>query len=240
MPNLTLDSTEAPFIDCVIIPARGGSKRIPRKNLSLLNGRTLLERSIDLAKKVGSLVVVSSEDKEILDIATKSGALALKREDYLANDTATTLEVLHSAALELLKSHLRPESSVLCLYATALFANEKILKKALEKLKANKHLAYVVSVVENRGFHRALKFNAEGTLEFLQRGFEDSRTQDLPRVYNDAGQFYLGLASSFASNVALLGHSSAGIELEIAQDIDRPLDLEIAKKLLEIEVRDED
>lgn len=214
------------FIDYVIIPARGGSKRIPHKNMAKFNGKPMLEISIDLAKKVSKNVIVSSEDSKILEFATNLNAKSLKRDNSLASDFTPTLPVIIDA---IKKCDISPQDSVLCLYATAMFANREIILQALELLK-NGAGSYIVPVIENAKVMRSFKLE-NGKIDFIFKDFMDTRSQDLPKTYNDAGQFYLGYASSFLAEIPLLSHASYTIEMPLAWDIDTPQDLHIAQLL---------
>lgn len=218
------------MIDYVIIPARGGSKRIPHKNLALFNGISMLERSITLAQSVSKNVIVSSEDSKILDFAYSLNAMPFKRENSLASDNAPTLPVISNVLQALKKEQkIKKDSIILCLYATAMFATKELILQSLNLLK-QESCAYVVPVIENARVLRSFTLE-NNRLNFIFKEYMDTRSQDLPKTYNDAGQFYLGYASSFLDSIALLGESSLAIEMPLAYDIDTPKDLQIAEIL---------
>lgn len=249
------------FIDCVIIPARGGSKRILHKNLTPFLGVPMLERSIQLAKKVSNYVIVSSDDNDVLQCASRLDVIPMQRDHILASDITPTLPVLHHLVMQLLKSNekstctnqdnqyhkiynidkehkkskslpsLNQDSIVLCLYATAMFANEYYIEEAYNALLNNPLASYAVSVIDNQKACRSFALSNNGYIEFLFPQFIEKRSQDLPQIYNDAGQFYLGFAKSYINNIALLGNNSIAIKMDIAYDIDTQQDLAIAELL---------
>ncbi|RDU73468.1 pseudaminic acid cytidylyltransferase [Helicobacter aurati] len=236
-------STNQHIIDCVIIPARGGSKRIPQKNLLPFLGIPMLERSILLAKSVSANVIVSSDDEKILKFASEFEVIALPREAHLASDMSPTLPVLHHIVTQLLGSSsdsslalplLHAHSTVLCLYPTAMFTERDSIAKACRLLLDNPSSAYIVAIFSNQKALRSFTLDNEKNIQFLFPQFLTTRSQDLPLTYNDAGQFYLGFAKSYADNIPLLGNKSKGLELEIAHDIDTYQDLAIAQCLKQI------
>lgn len=244
-------------IDCVIIPARGGSKRIEHKNLQPFCGIPMLERSIKLAKMVSDYVIVSSDDLAILAFAKLKGAYPLMRDKALADDITPTLPVIIHALFPLLDKEamefatkikekeeyyynnmieniplqISLHSKVLCLYATAMFATEDMLLESCAMIDKNPQASYIVSIVELAKVFRSFTCNDSGFLEFMFPQFINTRSQDLPKAFFDAGQFYLGYTKSFLEKIPLLGQKSLGIELEYAHDIDTPLDLIIAESL---------
>ncbi len=213
-----------PKIDSVIIPARGGSKRIKHKNLRDFLGKPMILRAIEVAKSVCDNIIVSSDSDEILQIARDSGTKARLRECF-ADDTSTTLQVM-KYVLE--NEGIDENAIVLCLYPTAMFATTKSIESSLALLSSD--VAYVVPVVENAKVFRSFECR-EGRIEFLFRDFVSTRTQDLPKCYCDSGQFYLGYARNFLSNIPILSNKSAMFELPFALDIDREEDLAMAEAL---------
>ena len=369
-------------IDCVIIPARGGSKRIPRKNMQPFCGIPMLERSIELAKKLSDNVIVSSDDYSMLEFAENLGAYPLLRDKALADDMTPTLPVIIHALLPFIKAdsfdkglfdskllfsslfnsntlrhksqnnksldssddssdcHIQcreissisnrdispfskaqhdrildsknsilnpsahiefdkklesnnhaqstenantsdsknakdtlhisdksqnktffenhkstlknnnatlqsnknttqnkptlqifPHSKILCLYATAMFATEEIILESCFMLDKNPSTAYIVAMLEASKTFRSFCLDESGHLNFLFPEFIGTRSQDLPKAFIDAGQFYLGRAESFLKEIPLLGDKSMGITMQHAHDIDTMLDLAIAESL---------
>ncbi|RDU66405.1 hypothetical protein CQA53_03880 [Helicobacter didelphidarum] len=271
-------------MDCVIIPARGGSKRIPRKNLAKFLGISMLERSIHTAKLVSDCVIVSSEDNEILESARQLGVYTLKREKEFADDFTPTLPVIASVVYKILSDGARKQfhdymqqdiymnnlaltqsnvetikhtlqyiqfapqtsneaqnlavfdlhSTILCLYATSMFATQDSLLQALHCIHTQQS-AYVVSIIQNAKNFRSFTHNEEGYFQFIFPQYMHTRSQDLPEAFNDAGQFYLGFAKSFLFHIPILGKQSLGVELEYAWDIDSPQDLAIAETLFSLQ-----
>ncbi len=226
-------------IDCVVIPARGGSKRILHKNMQPFLGIPMIQRSINLAKEISNFVIVSSDDLNILEEAKKNGAYPLKRDTRLADDFTPTLPVIIDAIKPFINDKknkkinnniktIESNSSVLCLYATAMFATKDLILQAHNILEKYKNATYIVSILENKKIFRSFKKN-NGFIEFIFPNFMNTRSQDLEESFCDAGQFYLGYAKSFLSQIPLLGEKSMGIELKYGWDIDTPLDLTIAE-----------
>ncbi len=265
-------------IDCVVIPARGNSKRIVRKNMQPFCGIPMLERSIKLAHRLSDHVIVSSDELSMLEFAASLGAYPLVRDKALADDMTPTLPVVTHALLPFIHTdsfdeslldflhvniqktytqdnqiqqedfiesiknmmqwqedkpilHLTPHSKVLCLYATAMFATEQIILESCTLLDTNSNAAYVVAMLEASKVFRSFCLNGSGYLNFLFQDFINTRSQDLPQAFIDAGQFYLGKAESFLMQIPLLGEKSMGIKMAYAHDIDTMLDLAIAESL---------
>jgi N-acylneuraminate cytidylyltransferase len=216
-----------------LIPARGGSKRIPRKNVKIFGGKPIIAWSIDAALKAGCFddVVVSTDDCEIQDIARAHGAsVPFTRPEALANDFASTLDVVVHA-IEWYIEEGRPIDHVCILYATSPFVTAGDLRKANELLSTMSE-GYVVSVCEYAApIQRSLQINSNGRIEMLYPEHSQTRSQDLPKAYHDAGQFYFGAAASFCARKPLLGPAALPLILPIShvQDIDTPEDWEYAE-----------
>ncbi|MWV61451.1 pseudaminic acid cytidylyltransferase [Helicobacter saguini] len=221
------------YIDYVVIPARGGSKRIPHKNLALFNGKPMLEIAINLAKEVSKNVIISSEDSKILNFAKNLKVDILEREKSLADDFTPTLPVIIDT---INRCNIESNKSVLCLYPTAMFATKSNIFEALELLMS-KNVAYIVPVIENAKVMRSFTLE-DSKINFIFKEFMNTRSQDLKKTYNDAGQFYLGFAKSFLQEIPLLGESSHALEIQNAWDIDTPNDLKIAEMLAKINYKE--
>lgn len=221
-----------------IIPARGGSKRIPKKNIKSFRGKPIIAYSIEAALNSGlfTTVMVSTDDKEIAEIGKKYGAdVPFFRSEKTSDDFATTVDVL----LEILERYKELGAEfdrVCCLYPTAPFVTEAKLRQAVEKLSSN-NLDAVFPVVQfSYPIQRALKKNINGKLQFFFPEFELYRSQDLEKSYHDAGQFYFLKTTNFISNKSLLSGNTAGIvvsEME-AQDIDTDVDWKLAELKYEL------
>jgi len=215
-----------------IIPARGGSKRIPRKNIKDFLGKPIIAYSIEAALKSGLFdeVMVSTDDKEIAEIAIKYGAkVPFLRSDKNADDHATTVDVLIEV-MEKYKAQGRTFENIACLYPSAPFTTSNKLKEAYTILISKKLDAVFPVMPFSFPIQRSLKMN-EGKLDYFYPEFENSRSQDLEMAYHDAGQFYFINTSSLLNNKSILSKNTGAIlitELE-AQDIDNETDWKIAE-----------
>lgn len=212
-----------------IIPARGGSKRIPRKNIKLFQGQPMIAYPIRAALLSGLFdrVIVSTDDEEIAGVARELGAeVPFMRPAALADDHAGTVAVIQHALRELAATGDHPEYTC-CLYATAPFVLPEKLREGFELLAArpDKDFAFTVSDYA-APVQRALRVNADGGVESLYPEYQQTRSQDLERAYHDAGQFYWGRAAAWAEGKALHGSHSLPLVLPryLVQDIDSPED----------------
>lgn len=177
-----------------IIPARGGSKRIPRKNIKSFAGKPMICYAIDIAKRCGLFdrIVVSTDDDEIAKISIENGAqVPFRRPAELADDYATTVAVIRHAILacEGLGWNI---GIVCCIYPGVPLIRTQDLHAALVALE-NSNAKYSFPVAEySTSVHRALQRQAGGKMSSLFPEFELSRSQDMPSAYYDAGQFYWG------------------------------------------------
>lgn len=216
-----------------IIPARGGSKRIPRKNIKNFLGKPIITYSIEQALKSGLFeeVMVSTDDSEIANIALKSGAnVPFLRTEKNSNDFATTAEVL----IEVIKNYSKngfEYDNICCCYPTAPFVNTDRLIEGFELLNKEQ----VDSVLPISSFDytiwRSLKENENSYLSFNWDEFEDSRSQDLPQAFHDAGQWYWIKTKSLFTHNKIITPFTRGLllsSLEV-QDIDNIHDWKIAE-----------
>jgi pseudaminic acid cytidylyltransferase len=208
-----------------IIPARGGSKRIPRKNLKTFAGLPIIAHSIRVALASGLFdqVVVSTDDPEIEAVARAHGAqVPFRRPAHLADDHATTHAVV-SHALEELTRQGMALTHACCIYATAPFLQQRFLREGLALLREHPERAFAFSV-SSFGFpvQRALTLNAEGALVPLNPQFRETRSQDLAPAYQDAGQFYWGRVEAWLQNEVLYSERSLPVIIprHLVQDID--------------------
>ena len=173
-----------------MITARGGSKRIPRKNVKEFCGKPILLYSIEAALNAGMFdeVMVSTDDDEIAELAKAAGAsVPFMRSEATANDYASTDEVIMEVLQEYEKRGQQFESFC-CIYPTAPFITSERLKEAMELLKTADSVMPVVpfSYPPQRG----LIVNKEGFVERQYPQYAATRSQDLEKVYHDCGQFY--------------------------------------------------
>ncbi|MFT6586812.1 MAG: N-acylneuraminate cytidylyltransferase [Cognaticolwellia sp.] len=221
-----------------IIPARGGSKRIPRKNIKVFHGKPMIAYSIEAALKSGCFdrIIVSTDDQEIADIALKYGAeVPFFRPSAIANDFATTMDVMEHAIQYLATQNISPEF-VCCIYATAPFIVSDDLRKGLDILKETK-VEYAFSATSFPfPIQRAIKLTEKGTVKMFSEQYADTRSQDLIEAYHDAGQFYWGKTSAFIARKAIFDEHSKVVLLprKRVQDIDTVEDWELAEALFAI------
>lgn len=215
-----------------IITARGGSKRIPRKNIREFCGKPILAYSIEaaLASGIFDTVMVSTDDEEIAETARRFGAeIPFYRSERTANDYATTNDVL----LEVLEEYgKRGEHFDLacCIYPTAPFVTAEKLKTAVRQLTESDADTLIPVAAFSYPPQRAMIVK-DGRLVFEYPQYLDSRSQDLEPHYHDAGQFYVFRTQSFKRNRKLMiGNILPMVvsELEV-QDIDNQTDWEIAE-----------
>lgn len=211
-----------------VIPARGGSKRIPRKNVRLFAGEPMIAHSIRAAAASDCFdrIVVSTDDDEIAEIAAGFGAeIPFRRPAELSDDHTGTVDVVRHAvsALEAAGPLL---SHVCCVYATAPFLSPQTLREGLETLKSSAS-SYVFGVAEfTSPIQRALRIRDDRRVEPLWPENVDVRSQDLEPTFHDAGQFYWGTAEAWREAQPLHASSASALVLPShrVQDIDTPED----------------
>jgi pseudaminic acid cytidylyltransferase len=202
-----------------IIPARGGSKRIPRKNIRDFQGRPIIAWSIDTARQSGLFdeVLVSTEDAEIAQVAQALGAaVPFLRSARNADDHATTTDVIR----EVLERYKKQVDVACCIYPTAPFVTTEDLAEGLRLLEDND----VVLPVSRFGYPiwRSLSRSEDGRVSLNFPEHAMSRSQDLPAAYHDAGQWLWLRVAPFLAGGALLGPRTGSVILPIerVQDID--------------------
>lgn len=208
-----------------IIPARGGSKRIPRKNLKEFCGKPIIAYSIDAAKQSGLFdhVICSTDDEEIAAVARSFGAeTPFMRPPELANDHATTVPVIKHA-LQWVDQNMGKVDYGCCIYATAPFVQAQSLQAAWEKMQNKQVQGYVFSATTFPfPIQRAFKLHANGLVEMFHPENYNTRSQDLEEAYQDAGQFYWGSMASYMSEKIFFSTDSMAHVLPryMVQDID--------------------
>lgn len=211
-----------------VIPARGGSKRIPRKNIKNFFGKPMIAWSIEAALKSNCFdkVIVSTDDQEIADIAKQYGAeVPFMRPAELSGDYAGTTPVVKHA-VKWLSEHAQVPSRVCCLYATAPFVQTDDIQKGLEQLEqADADYAFTVTSYAFP-IQRAIKITKRNTVAMFAPEHFQTRSQDLEEVYHDAGQFYWGKTEAWLNEVVIFGEQSVPVILprHQVQDIDTPED----------------
>ena len=212
-------------MNIAIIPARGGSKRIPRKNITRFCGKPIIAYSIEAAinSKLIDRVIVSTDDYEIANVAKEYGAeIPFMRDKSLADDMTGTTPVIRSA----LSDYIALKNNVeycLCLYATAPFVTAQLLDQSLELLQQTK--ADYVFTAHRFSFpiQRALLEDEIGNIRPCSAVDMNKRSQDLPHAYHDAGQLYAAQASTWLdTSKAIFSERSRMLKLpsHLVQDID--------------------
>jgi pseudaminic acid cytidylyltransferase len=215
-----------------IITARGGSKRIPRKNIKNFLGSPIIKYSIDAALQAGCFteVMVSTDDEEIAALAISLGAkVPFMRSNENSNDFATTAEVI-TEVLEMYKKVGQHFDYACCIYPTAPFVTDFKLQQAY-KMLIEKNAETVVPVV-SFGFPilRSLKIE-DGLIKMNWPEYISTRSQDLVPAYHDCGQFYFIKTDLFLKNKKLFSENSVGYEMPESevQDIDTEEDWKVAE-----------
>lgn len=219
-----------------VIPARGGSKRIPDKNIRTFAGKPIIAYSIMAARESGCFdrVVVSTDSDEIAEVALKYGAeIPFLRPSEISDDHTPTIPVIRHAITALQRLGERPEI-VACVYATAPFLRGDDLRNAYNRLL--KCASFVFGVTEYRfPIQRALRRSAEGNVSMFTPDHFATRSQDLEPAWHDAGQFYLARAETWLTEEVIFQSSSIGLALspKRVQDIDTLADWEQAELMFE-------
>lgn len=216
-----------------IIPARGGSKRIPKKNIKSFLGKPMVSYAIKTAleSELFDEIMVSTDSEEIAKIAKEYGAkVPFMRSPVNSNDFATTMDVLEEVVLYYKKQNVHFDY-VCCIYPCTPLLTSDTLSKAFELLK-NSSLDCVFPVIQY-GFpiQRAVRINEDNLVEMIQPEHLLTRSQDLEETYHDAGQFYFLDGERLLQHKKLLTDNTGHVvlsEME-AQDIDNSSDWELAE-----------
>jgi pseudaminic acid cytidylyltransferase len=210
-----------------IIPARGGSKRIPRKNVKEFAGRPMIAYSIQAAQECGLFdkIIVSTDDEEIATIARSFGAeVPFMRPKELSDDHTATIPVIAHAIQTLQNNYVI--DNVCCIYATAPFIRSSDLIDAYNALLThNKQYAFPVTTFPFP-IQRGVKRDVEGNIEMFNPQHFATRSQDLEEAYHDVGQFYWGRAAAWLEGKPIFSDAATTIVLprHLVQDIDTPED----------------
>lgn len=211
-----------------IIPARGGSKRIPRKNVKAFCGKPMIAWSIEAARSSGCFerVVVSTDDAEIAEVARAWGAtVPFMRPVELSDDYTGTAPVIRHA-VEWLDEHDVKVDFACCLYATAPFVSLEDLRKGWRLIEKGA-CSYVFSVTSYAfPIQRAIRITESGRVAMFSPKHFNTRSQDLEEAWHDAGQFYWGTAQAWRNAQVIFGDDSMPVRLprHRVQDIDTPED----------------
>jgi pseudaminic acid cytidylyltransferase len=216
-----------------IIPARGGSKRIPKKNLKLFCGKPIIEYSIHAALSSGLFedVIVSTDSEEIALIAERSGAkVPFMRSSENSDDFAGTADVLVEVLLNLNKLNLAYKFGC-CIYPTAPLITIQSLKLAYNLLLEKRFNVVFPVLKYSYPIQRSLRLSAGNSVNMLWPENYKKRSQDFEPIYHDAGQFYWFNTSYIVSTKKLFGENVGALMIDElnAQDIDTEKDWEIAE-----------
>jgi len=221
-----------------IIPARGGSKRIPHKNIKLFMGKPIISYSINAAKKSGLFdkIIVSTDSKEIAQVAEKCGAeIPFFRPAELSDDFTGTDEVILHALNWFIKKDINIDY-VCCIYATAPFVKSEYIRDGFEVLRNTGSTSSFPVTTYPYPIFRSLKINSSGKLQMLWPEHLETRSQDLVEVYHDAGQFYWADVKKYLVEKRFLSESAAPVVIPryLVQDIDTIEDWERAEIMFQV------
>jgi pseudaminic acid cytidylyltransferase len=216
-----------------VIPARGGSKRIPAKNVRLFGGKPMIAWSIAAAIESGCFerIVVSTDDEQIAEIARGAGAeVPFMRPARLADDFTGTMPVIQHAIEWITHQGASPKLAC-CIYATAPFIAATDLRRGLEVLEQSRS-DYAFSVT-SFAFppQRAIRITADQRVEMVDPAQFNVRSQDLEEIYHDAGQFYWGRTDAWLASKPIFSSVASAVILprHRVQDIDTPEDWQVAE-----------
>jgi pseudaminic acid cytidylyltransferase len=211
-----------------VIPARGGSKRIPRKNIKSFNGKPMIAWSIEAAKASGLFerIIVSTDDVEIAEVAKQWGAeVPFIRPEELSNDHASTTSVIAHATQWAIDQGMDLEA-VCCIYATAPFVQVDDLMLGWDSLNSG-DWDYAFTVTDfSAPIFRAFQETGVGGIEMFYPEHFETRSQDLPVALHDAGQFYWGRPAAWIESKRIFDQRSKPVLIPRwrVQDIDTPDD----------------
>lgn len=228
-----------------ILPARGGSKRIPRKNILPFGGRPMISWPITAALQSGLFdhVVVSTDDDEIAKVAEAAGARApFRRPAHLSDDMSPARGVINHAIEQIEAEQGQTVQTVCCIYATAALITPEDLLAAREILASQPDARFVFAAASYpHPVQRAMTMDAHGGVEMLFPEHAKTRSQDLAETFHDAGMFYWGRRDAFMDNHPMFSAKSRPyiIPRERAQDIDTVEDWAFAEALLRLRLDQE-
>lgn len=224
-------------MNLAVIPARGGSKRIPRKNIRDFGGKPIIAWTIEAARAAGvfDAIIVSTDDDEVAAVAEAHGAEApFRRPAELASDNAGTVPVV-AHAVDWFEHNRYPVSEVCCLYATAPFLRAEDIRRGRDILLSHPDAEFAFTATSYAfPIFRALHITPGGSVRMFWPENNIVRSQDLPEAWHDAGQFYWGHKESFRDNDGFFSAVSYPVILprHLVQDIDTPEDWAVAESRL--------
>ncbi|MFT4727607.1 MAG: pseudaminic acid cytidylyltransferase [Granulosicoccus sp.] len=218
-----------------IIPARGGSKRIPGKNVKPFHGRPIISYAITAAvqSKLFDRIIVSTDCEKIAEVATEYGAeVPFLRSHETANDTASMAQAIIETLTKLAGENQCYEQ-VCCLFATAPFVDAQLILKAQSQLSERDSDSVIVVQQNSNPIMRSLQVDETGHLGMVWKNHLRTRSQDLAHTYHDAAQMYWAKTSALIEQGTFYTNKASALcigELE-AHDIDTPEDWTIAERL---------
>lgn len=220
-----------------VITARGGSKRIPKKNIREFCGRPIIGYSIQAAKDAGvfDTVMVSTDSEEIASIAKQEGAeVPFLRSEATSGDFATTSDVILEVLLEYEKKGMSFDE-VCCIYPTAPFVTGDKLKEAVAILEDKKYDSVMPVTPFSFPPLRGMVMDGD-KISYKWEKYEDYRSQDLETIYHDCGQFYVLDAKTFVQTKKMVTKNTGAIEISEMemQDIDNEIDWKLAELKYEL------
>ncbi|MBC3765035.1 pseudaminic acid cytidylyltransferase [Neptunicella marina] len=231
-------------MNLAVIPARGGSKRIPGKNIRQFAGKPLIAYSI-LAAQQSQLfdkIIVSTDDEKVAKVATEFGAeVPFMRPEDLSDDFTGTRPVTNHA-IEFFQQQGQMPEFTCCIYATAPFLQAQYLLQGLNALKSKPAKAFAFSVTSFAfPIQRALELNENGPAPMFEQHIYQ-RSQDLTEAYHDAGQFYWGRSADYLSSKKIFSSDSEAVILprHLVQDIDTLEDWHRAELMFNAYMREQD
>ncbi|HTN20539.1 MAG TPA: pseudaminic acid cytidylyltransferase [Pelobium sp.] len=225
-----------------IIPARGGSKRIPRKNIKVFFGEPIISYSIKAAINSGLYdeVMVSTDDETIANVATKYGAkIPFIRSAQTSDDFATTADVINEVINWYEKNSEERFEQGTCIYACAPFVNADLLKESFDILNTTKSDCVFPVIRYSHPIQRAFILNEEKKISIINDVNSDLRSQDLKPAFHDAGMFYSFDIKSFKQKKSLRTEDTFGIEISElnAHDIDSEDDWKLAELKFQLSLK---
>ena len=222
-----------------VIPARGGSKRVLRKNIRDFHGRPMLSWSIEaaLASKCFGQVIVSTDDEEIAEVARACGAeVPFIRPIELSGDHVATIPVV-AHAVNWLRQNGSPPGFVCCIYATAPFLSVEDLCRGFDLIQQTGGDYVFPVTMFDFPIQRAIRVKETGQVEMFQPEHFSTRSQDLEEAYHDAGQFYWGKVAAWIDGTPFFSPNAWPLKIpkSRAQDIDTEEDWAIAERLFALQ-----
>lgn len=224
-------------MNVAIIPARGGSKRIPGKNIKNFAGQPIIAWSIEAAKNTGIFdrIIVTTDSPAIAEVAVVFGAeVPFVRPPELSDDHTNTAPVI-AHCLNWLAKQGSPVRYACCIYATAPFVRADFIRQGYELLTTSQVSSVFSVTTFPFPIFRAMRLEPDGHLSMFWPEHELTRSNDLPEAYHDAGQFYWLECEAFLQNGRIFGKDALPVILPryLVQDIDTPEDWQTAEYMFQ-------